>query len=115
MMPINIEKKELFGQAIPRTKSTPYHRQSQRRSAASNVEKQDTTQILSGIIDLKAANASMFQVLYNLLSDPGKVRGCFTNTVVNNSLSQSATHPFPPTALRRRNAKIVRDVSFSHK
>ena len=45
-----------------------------------------------------------------LLADLGKARGCCTNTVVIYSLIDSFADPFPPTALRRRQAKTVRYV-----
>ena len=41
---------------------------------------------------------------YNFLADPGKARGCSTNTSVTDSFS----HPLVPTALRRRHAQTVR-------
>ena len=45
------------------------------------------------------------------LADPGKARGCSTNSLVINSLS----HPFPPTALRRRHAQMVKYRAYSYK
>ena len=48
---------------------------------------------------------------YRLLEDPGKARGCSINSLVINSLIliNSVSQPFPPTALRRRHARTVRD------
>ena len=46
-----------------------------------------------------------------LLADPGKARGCSTNSLAINSVRQ----PFPPTALRRCHAQTVRDNSSSYK
>ena len=53
------------------------------------------------------------------LADPGKTRGCSTNTSVIISFIHSFIHSvsdiFPPTALRRRHAQTVWDSSFSYK
>ena len=49
------------------------------------------------------------------LADPGEAKGCSTNSLVINSLSQSVSQPFSPTALRRRHALPVRDSSSSYK
>ena len=48
------------------------------------------------------------------LADPGKARGCSINSLVTDSLIQSVREPFPPTALRRRHAKTVRDRYSSY-
>ena len=45
------------------------------------------------------------------LADPGEARGCSTNSLVIKSVRQ----PFPPTALRRRYAQTVRDITSSNK
>ena len=56
---------------------------------------------------------------FSYLADPGEARGCSTNTFVitwvSQSVSQSVSHPFPPTALWRWQAQTVRDSSFSYK
>jgi hypothetical protein len=49
------------------------------------------------------------------LADPGKARGCCTNSFVINSFIQSVCEPFPPTALQCRHAHTVRDNSSSYK
>ena len=41
--------------------------------------------------------------------------GCSTNTSVINLFSVSVSHPFPPAALQRRQAQMVRDTSSSYK
>ena len=46
------------------------------------------------------------------MSDDGEARGCSTNSLVTNSLSQE---PFSPTALRRHHAKTVRDSTSIYK
>ena len=50
-----------------------------------------------------------------LLADPGEARGCSINRLVTDSLIQSVSQPFPPTALRCRNAQTVRDRSSVYK
>ena len=55
------------------------------------------------------------QAVSQSLADPGEARGCSINSLVMNSVSQSASQPFPPTALRRRHAQTVRDSSSSYK
>ena len=50
-----------------------------------------------------------------LLEDPGEARGCSTITSVVDSLINSFSQPFPPIALRRRQAQTVRDSSSSYK
>ena len=45
-----------------------------------------------------------------LLADPGKARDLSINTIVIHSIS----HPFPPTALRRRHAQTVRNGASRH-
>ena len=51
----------------------------------------------------------------SLLADPGEARGCSTNSLVINWLIDWVSHPFPPTALRRRHAQIVRDRASNYK
>ena len=46
-----------------------------------------------------------------LLADPGKARGCYTNTFVIDSLSRSW---FVKISLQRRHALTVADGAFSH-
>ena len=46
-----------------------------------------------------------------LLANPGEARGCSTNSLVINSLSE----PFPPTALRCRHSQAVRDSTSRYK
>ena len=43
------------------------------------------------------------------LADPGRARGCSTNTSVINWSIKWVGGPFPPTALRRRQAQTLRD------
>ena len=54
------------------------------------------------------------QFLENL-ADPGKARGCSTNSLVIHKLIQSVSEPFPPTTLRHRQAQTVRVSSSSYK
>ena len=51
-----------------------------------------------------------------LLPDPGKTRGCSTNTTVTvpDLLSKWVSHPLPLLALRRRKAQTVWDGASSH-
>ena len=49
------------------------------------------------------------------LADPDEARGCSTNSLVINSFTQWVCQPFPATALRRRHAQMVRDISSSYK
>ena len=48
------------------------------------------------------------------LADPGEARGCSTNSLVIGSVSQLVSEPFPPAALRRRHAQMVRDSTSSY-
>ena len=52
---------------------------------------------------------------FNFLADPGKARGCSTNSLVIHWLIHWFSEPFPPTALRRRHAQTVRDSTSSYK
>ena len=52
---------------------------------------------------------------YWFLADPDKARGCSTNSLVINSLIESVSQLFPPTALRRRHTQTDRDSSSSFK
>ena len=54
-----------------------------------------------------------YDIVY--LADPGKARGCSTNSLVNNSLIHSVREPFPPTALQRRHGQTFRDSTSSYK
>ena len=47
--------------------------------------------------------------------DLGKARDCSTKSFVIYQLIQRVIHPFPPTALRCRDAQMVRDSSYSCK
>ena len=49
------------------------------------------------------------------LTDPGEAMGCSTNSFVVHWFIQSVSQPFPPTALQRRHAQMVRDSSSSYK
>ena len=62
---------------------------------------------------LKFTDYCLLATVY-CLADPGKPRGCFTNSLVINRLIKSVSEPFPPTALRRRHAQTVRDSSSSY-
>ena len=48
-------------------------------------------------------------------ADPGKARGCSTNTYVIISLIDSLTHPLVKIPLRHRHALMVEDGAFCHK
>ena len=54
-------------------------------------------------------------ILREYLADPGKARGCSTNTSVSYLLNYSLIHPLVPTALQRRHAQTVRDMSYGYK
>ena len=53
------------------------------------------------------------------VADPGEARACFTNSLVINefsqSVSQSVSEPFTPTALQCPHAQKFRDSSSSYK
>ena len=49
------------------------------------------------------------------LADPGKARGCSTNSLLIKSVSEWVSQPFPPTALQHRHAQKVRDCTSSYK
>ena len=54
------------------------------------------------------------QILQSCLADPNGARGCFTNSLVINSLIHSVRKTFSPTALQRRHAQTVRDRCSSY-
>ena len=49
------------------------------------------------------------------LADPGKARGWSINSLFIDSLINSVSQPFPPTALRRRHVQTIRDSTSSYK
>ena len=61
------------------------------------------------------SNIYTHKCVVSFLADPGKARGCSTNSLVIHSFSQWVSEPFPPTALQRCHAQTVRDSSFSYK
>ena len=64
----------------------------------------------------KQTLVSISVVLKVFLSDPGKARGCSTNSFVIYLVIHSLiTNPFPPTALRRSHTQKVTYRSSSYK
>ena len=57
----------------------------------------------------------LIQIDLLYLADPGKARGCSTNSLRIHSFINSVSRPFPPTAVRRRHAQTVRDTTSSYK
>ena len=52
------------------------------------------------------------QILQSCLADPNGARGCFTNSLVINSLIHSVRKTFSPTALQRRHSQTVRESNL---
>ena len=50
----------------------------------------------------KNGDSTRLDIIFNrYLADPGKVRGCSTNTVTIHSFCEWVSHPLPPLALQR--------------
>ena len=65
---------------------------------------------------LKTIHASPIFTISQLLADPGKARGCSTNTSVIHSFIHSLIQSwFVKISLRRRHAVMVEDGASSHK
>ena len=56
-----------------------------------------------------------WDIHFALLADPGKPRGCSTNTSVINWLIKSESDPLVKISLRRRHSLMVEYGAFSHK
>ena len=64
------------------------------------------------LIELKIGLGDL-NYIYIYLADPGKATGCSLSSLVINSLINSVSQHFPPTALRRRQAQTIRVITSS--